>query len=41
MGNMENEMETTILHWVYIGDNGKYNGKYYIILMSGGDCSVL
>ena len=29
---MEKKMETTILIWGYIGDNGKENGNYYINL---------
>ena len=29
---MENRMETTIVYWGYIGDNGKQNGNYYSIL---------
>ena len=26
---MENEMETTVVHWGYIGNNGKEHGNYY------------
>ena len=29
MGIMENKMETTIVYWGYIRDNGKENGNYY------------
>ena len=27
---MENKMETTVIHWGYIGNNGKENGNYYL-----------
>ena len=29
---MEKKMETTIVYWGYIGNNGKENGNYYSIL---------
>ena len=29
---MEKNMETTIVYWGYIGNNGKENGNYYSIL---------
>ena len=32
IGIMENEMETTIVYWGYIWDNGKENGNYYSML---------
>ena len=35
MGIMEKKMETTIIQWGYIGDNGKENGIYhYTVLIS-------
>ena len=27
---MEKQMETTIVYWGYIGDNGKEHGDYYL-----------
>ena len=27
---MENKMETTIIYWGYIGNNGKDHGNYYL-----------
>ena len=27
---MENEMETAIVYWGYIGSNGKQHGDYYL-----------
>ena len=30
IGIMEKKMETTIVYWGYIKDNGKENGHYYI-----------
>ena len=32
IGGMENEVETTIVNWGYIRENGKQNGNYYSIL---------
>ena len=29
---MENKMETTIVYWGYLRDNGKENGNYYSII---------
>ena len=29
---MEKKMETTIVYWGYIGDNGKENVNYHIIV---------
>ena len=29
---MEKKMETTIVYWGYIGNNGKEHGNYYSIL---------
>ena len=34
-------METTLVYWGYIGNNGKENGKYYSILGSYWEYSVL
>ena len=35
---MESKMETTIVYWGYIGDNGKEQGNYYVafrVLLQG------
>ena len=29
---MEKKMETTIVYWGYVGNNGKEHGNYYSIL---------
>ena len=35
MGIMEKNMETTIVYWGCLGDNGKENGHYYSMFLTG------